>query len=189
MLNKLMISTSAILLTACSASYVSTDYENDVIVDKQQLQDYTQITGKEIAPVDLIEPNLALKMSVLSVTANVSNAQQQPVDSVVNFAIEYIDPNSTGQQSKQQADDQAKQFDIVMLDGQTMPLKVDAVSRDCEEKMCTITQNISFPVTTELLQNSLEHGVKFLLKQQGDDKAELETMIPSRYLTAMFANK
>ena len=184
MFNKLMIATSAVILTACSASYVSTDYENDVIVDKQQLQDYTQIVGKEIAPVDLIEPNLALKMSVLSVTANVSNAQQQPVDSVVNFTIEYVD-HRTGQQSNQQA----KQFDIVMLGDQKISLKVDDVSRDCSEQTCTITQNITFPVTTELLQNSLQHGVKFSLKQQGDDKAELETMIPSRYLTALFANK
>ena len=179
MFNKLAIVTSTILLTACSSYITSTDYENDVIVDKQQQENYTQIIGKEIAPVDLIEPNLALKVSILSVTANVSDAQQQPVDSVVNFTIEYVQPKSE--------DQQMKQYDIVLIDEQKITLKADDVARDCEEQTCTVSQNISFPVATDLLQNSLEHGVKFSLKQQGDDKSELETMIPSRYLTALFA--
>jgi hypothetical protein len=181
MFNKLAIVASTILLSACSSYIASSDYENDVIVDKQQQENYTQIIGKEIAPVDLIEPNLALKVSILSVTANVSDAQQQPVDSVVNFTIEYVQPKSE--------DQQIKQYDIVLIDEQKITLKADDVARDCEEQTCTISQNIAFPVATDLLQNSLEHGVKFSLKQQGDDKSELETMIPSRYLTALFATK
>lgn len=178
MFYKTAMISSLLFLTACSSYTEMSDYENDVIINKQEEQGYTKVTGKDIAPVDLIEPNLALKVSVLSVTANVKNGSSSG-DSEVNFEIEYP--------QKKASEQQTKQFDTVIVDEKTINLNTGEVSQDCNNQTCVISQNISFSVPTKLLQDSTEHGVKFLLKQKGNDNRELETMIPGRYLTALFA--
>ena len=52
-------------------------------------------------------------------------------------------------------------------------VKSVSASPDCDEEKCTVTQRLSFPVVTELVQN-------------GNNEKQLETMIPRRYLTALF---
>lgn len=183
MFKKLSIISSVVFLAACSSSNsVSDNYVDDVVVQKNAQETYTQIIGKEIIPVDLLEHNLALKVSVLDVVANISNDETNPVDSVVNFDIQYSEEN-TGESEQQEF----AKYDSVTVAETEIAVKSESASRDCDEKLCTVSQSLSFPIATDLLQNGQQDGVKFLLQQHDNSEVELETMIPGRYLTALFA--
>jgi len=183
MFKKLSIISSVVLLAACSSSNtVSDNYVDDVVVQKNNQETYTQIVGKEIIPVDLLEHNLALKVSVLDVVANISNDTSNPVDSVVNFELQYSEANTGNSEQQEFA-----KYSTVTIADTSIAVSSESASRDCDDVLCTVTQSLSFPIATELLQNGQQDGVKFLLQQSDNSELQLETMIPGRYLTALFA--
>ena len=182
MFKKLSIISSVVLLAACSSNPVSDNYVDNVVVQKNILDTHTEILGKDIIPVDLLENNLALKISVLDVIANISNDTTQPVASKVSFDIQYSELN----QGNNEEQDFAK-YELVTVAENKIALESISASRDCAEKSCIVTQSFSFPVATELLQNGQQDGMKFLLQQNEKSELQLETMIPGRYLTALFA--
>lgn len=186
MFKKLSIISSFVLLAACSSNPVSDNYVDDVVIQKNTLETHMQIVGKQIIPVDLLENNLALKISVLDVVANIANDSSQPVDSVVNFDIQYSEPKTETPDNASEEQDFPK-YDLVTMTDSPLALDSSSASRDCDDKMCVVTQSFSFPIATELLQTGQQHGVKFLLQQTENDKVQLETMIPARYLTALFS--
>jgi hypothetical protein len=179
MIKKLSIVSSFALLAACSSNPVSDNYVDGVVIQKNVHDTYTQIVGKEIIPVDLLEHNLALKVSVLDVVANIANGSAQPVESVVNFDIQYSEAKNEQQDFVN--------YDLVTVTEMPITLESISASRDCDDKICTVRQSFSFPIATELLQNGQQDGVKFLLEQNENSDLQLETMIPGRYLTALFA--
>lgn len=187
MFKKLSIISSFVLLAACSSNPVSDNYVDDVVVEKNMLETHTQIVGKQIVPVDLLENNLALKISILDVTANVSNDAEQPIESTVNFDIQYSEPKTESDDENSEEQDFPK-YDLITITEMPVTLESLSASRDCDDKMCTVTQSFSFPIDTELLENGQQDGVKFLLQQNDNSELQLETMIPSRYLTALFTN-
>ncbi|PKG38818.1 hypothetical protein [Psychromonas sp. Urea-02u-13] len=186
MFKKLSIISSFALLAACSSNPVSDNYVDDVVIQKNSHDTYTQIVGKEIIPVDLLEHNLALKVSVLDVVANIANDSTQSVESVVNFDIQYSEAKNETNTEKNEQQDFVK-YDLVTVTEMPITLESTSASRDCDDKICTVTQSFSFPIATELLQNGQQDGVKFLLEQNENGELQLETMIPGRYLTALFA--
>lgn len=181
MFKKLSIVSSFVLLAACSSNPVSDNYVDNVVVQKNILETHTEIVGKQIIPVDLLENNLALKISILDVTANMSNDTEQPIDSIVNFDIQYSEPKTENSEHEEFA-----KYDLVTITELQIPLQSESAEKDCDDKMCTITQSFSFPIDTELLENGQQDGVKFLLQQNDNSALQLETMIPARYLTALF---
>ena len=188
MFKKLSIISSFALLAACSSSPVSDNYVDDVVIQKNIMETYTQIVGKEIIPVDLLEHNLALKVSVLDVVANVANDSSQPVASTVNFDIQYSEAKTESNDNNTENNDQQDftKYDLVTITEMQIALESISASRDCGDDMCTVMESFSFPIATELLQNGQQDGVKFLLQQSGNSESQLETMIPARYLTALF---
>ncbi|WP_022942911.1 hypothetical protein [Psychromonas hadalis] len=177
MLKKLSIISSFVFLVACSSNPISDNYADDVVVQKNSLDTHTEIVGKQIIPVDLLENNLALKVSVLNVLASISNDNMQLVDSVVNVTIEYREPKIENREVT---------YNLVTIAEEQISLKSESVARDCDDKTCLVTQSLSFPVATALLENGRQDGVLFILQQSENSDAELETMIPARYLTALF---
>jgi hypothetical protein len=181
MFKKLSIIGSFALLAACSSNFgpdkpISDNYVDDVVIQKNSFETYIQIVGKEIIPIDLIENNLNLKVSILDVVVNVSNDSSQPVESVVNFDIQYSELKSEN-----------AEYSLVTISDNQIALDTISDWRDCDNENCIVTQSFSFSIATELLQNSEQHGVKFLLQQNDNSALQLETMIPGRYLTALFA--
>ena len=77
----------------------------------------------------LLEHNLALKVSVLDVVANISNDSTKPVDSVVNFEIQYSEPKT--ENSDQQT---FAKYELVTISDIQIPLNLEASSQDCGEK-------------------------------------------------------
>lgn len=77
MFKKTTLLGSILLVSACSSNTASTDYVNDVVVQKNAQESYIETVGKDIVPVDLLELNLGLKMSVLSVTAKTATDAKQ----------------------------------------------------------------------------------------------------------------
>jgi hypothetical protein len=180
MFKKLSIISSFALLAACSSNFgsdtpISDNYVDDVVIQKNSLETYTQIVGKEIIPIDLLENNLALKVSVLEVIANVSNDSSQPVKSIVNFDIQYSELKNEN-----------AEYNLVTIADNQVALETISGSRDCDNENCIVTQSFSFPIATHLLQNGQQDGMKFLLQKNNNNALQLETMIPGRYLTALF---
>ena len=77
MFKKTTLLGTILLVSACSSNTASTDYVNDVVVQKNAQESYIETVGKDIVPVDLLELNLGLKMSVLSVTAKTATDAKQ----------------------------------------------------------------------------------------------------------------
>lgn len=170
---------SVALLAGCSSSYVSTNYVDDVVIQKNSSDMNTQIVGKQIVPIDLLENNLALSVSALDVVANVGN--DSSVASTVNFEIEYNAPKTDAQQS-------LSHYDLVTINDTLIEVNTVSSSKSCAEDSCLMKQSLSFPIATDLLINGQQDGVLFLLQSSNDDKPTLETMIPGRYLNALFTN-
>lgn len=191
MFKKTTLLTSILFVSACSSNMVSTDYENDVVVQKNQHEGYVETVGKDIVPVDLLELNLGLKMSVLSVTAKVESTSEdqktQPITSDVFFQIEYMQdkPKSDG------TEQQKKEFDrysVAVVDGVNINLVATDASQSCDEKQCLVAQSFNFPVETAQLESAVIDGLKFsLYETTKNEKLVLETMIPARYINALLA--
>jgi hypothetical protein len=185
MFKKLFVISSFSLLAACSSNPVSTNYVDNVVIHKNNLETYTQLVGKEIVPVDLLEHNLALKISVLDVVANIAHDSEKPVESLVRFEIQYSEANNDNNTESDVQQDFVR-YDLVTVTETPSALNSISASRNCHEEMCIVTQNFSFPIATALLQNGQQNGVKFLLQQSENSNLQLATMIPGRYLTALF---
>lgn len=188
MFKKLSIISSFALLAACSSTSISDNYVDDVVIQKNSLETYTQIVGKQILPVDLLEHNLALKVSVLDVVANIAKDSENPVTSTVNFDIQYSELK-TETNNENSENQEFSKYDLITLTDAPVALESISASRACDDKMCTVTQHFSFPIDTELLKAGQQDGVKFLLQQNDNSELQLETLIPGRYLTALFADK
>lgn len=200
MLKKSALLTSVVLLAACSSPYTEqTDYVDNVIVQKTKHQDYVEIVGKEIIPVDLLELNLGLKVSLLSVTAKVADAdqaaqstEQKPLQSDVAFSIKYTRKKEQMQQTASNSKDKQDfdQYDVALVDGTRVELQSNKVSQSCADKTCTTSQSFTFPVDSSLLQASKVDGLKFKLYETTHrENLVLETMIPGRYISALLAKQ
>lgn len=190
MFKKSALLATVLLLSACSSYTDKTDYMDNVVVKKTQHQDYVEVAGKEIIPVDLLELNLGLKVSLLSVTAKLPSSDSQTQDTLqsdVAFAIEYTrekQPQDASSSEKQSIE----QYNVALVDGTKIDLQANNVSQRCDDKICTVSQSFTFPVSSNLLSSSKEDGLKFkLFETTNNDKLVLETMIPGRYLTALLA--
>lgn len=184
MFKKSALLATVVLLSACSSYTDKTNYVDNVIVKKTQHQDYVEVVGKEIIPVDLLELNLGLKVSLLSVTAKLPSSadSQNPLQSDVAFAIEYTRDKQQSDTEKQEVE----QYNLALVDGTKIDLQSNQVSQRCAESSCTISQSFTFPVNSALLSSSKEDGLKFkLFETTNNDKLVLETMIPGRYISAL----
>lgn len=193
MLKKSTLIASILLVSACSstnmATTASTDYVNDVVVQKNQQQGYVEIVGKDIAPVDLMELNLGLRVSTLSVVANIQDAEDKTaesnvkaINSTVYFDIEYVQEKS----AKETQDNPL--YNVALVDGFDVILMANEATRSCDEKQCVVSQSFNFPVASDLLENSKQDGLKFsLFETSNTNKLVLETMIPARYIDALLA--
>lgn len=172
------------LLCACSSSQnasIGYDYEQDVVTQTTEQEGYTEIVGKAIIPVDLLELNLSLQVSSLAVIAKVDADAEMP-NSDVLIQLEYTHVK------KQEEEEVEREYDTAMVDGVAVALVDNEVSRQCGDTDCVVSQSFTFPVATTLLQNATQDGVAFsLLAASQDELLTLETMIPGRYLTALFA--
>lgn len=178
MFKKLSIISAVVLLSACSSAPESNSYSDNAVIQTNNQATYTQIIGKQIIPVDLLEHNLALQVSLLNVMANISNDSSAAIDSIVNFEIQYKQDKNEQQE--------VTSYDLVTVGEQQVALQSNSTSQNCDEQMCVVTQQLSFPVSTELLISGQQNGVQFLLQQTNSEQV-LETMIPSRYLSALFS--
>ncbi|MDA7746109.1 hypothetical protein N8878_02110 [Psychromonas sp.] len=187
MLKKSTLLASILLVSACSSNTVTSNYVDDVVVNKIQKQDHVEVVGKQIIPVDLLELNLSLKMNILSVTANVDSTTEQSssgtesTKSTVFFQIQYAEDNKT-------QNEKVSQYSVALVDGTDVALASDKATEKCDKTQCVVSQSFSFPVETALLEKSVDNGLYFsLLKASKDANLTLETMIPGRYLTALLA--
>lgn len=191
MLKKSALLASILLISACSSpNTVSTDYVNDVVVQKNQQQGYVEIIGKQIVPVDLLELNLGLKVSTLSVVANIEDTADKTTESNVKainsevfFQIEYA------QEKAQSESEEIRQYNVALVDGVDVILLANEVTRRCDETQCIVSQSFNFPVASDLLKKSTVDGLKFsLFETTNNNKLVLETMIPARYIRALLAS-
>ena len=178
MLKKSSIIGTFIFIAACSSTPVSNEYDKDAVVGKNIVEGHTQIVGKKIVPIGLLENNLGLSISELNVVVSIGHSQTKEIESKINVEIEYSEVNT---------DSRKPNYDVVMIDDLSILLEEGDISRDCNNETCVVTQRLSFPIETALLENGQKDGVRFILLQSEKTDAQLETMIPGRYLTALFS--
>jgi len=139
MFKKTALVASILLVSACSSYDDSkTDYVNDVVVQKTQQQDYVEIVGKDIIPVDLLELNLGLKVSLLSVTARVDSDTN---NQAVNTSIESASTSISASPSTNAASNKTSLMSDVFFDieyeykkaSQTSETKVEKEAKAAEE--------------------------------------------------------
>jgi hypothetical protein len=78
-------------------------------------------------------------------------------------------------------------FTKVILNQRITPLKVTGFSKECDDEKCVFAQEISFEVGTQLLIEGQKDGFAFYLDKENQQGQSLGTMIPARYLTALFS--
>jgi len=204
MLKKIFVAGSLSFLSACSST-PSSDYATDAVTSTASAENGdTQITGKKIIPIDLFEQNLNLKVSSLFITATVSD-DATLAKSTVSFEIEYQEPKTEPTQTSTEATTEtdvamndkeseeaqapipASAYTKVILNQRITPLEVSGFSKECDDEKCVITQDVSFEVDTQLLVDAQKDGFAFYLEKESKTGKALGTMIPARYLSALFS--
>ena len=176
MLNKLLPLLLLSLITGCSSDSDTTDYENDIIESKSTSNNVTQLVGRKITPVALLEKNLNLSISTLYIEANIPTGEKHAF-STVYFEFEYSEPSSKNKK--------AIQFDQTLIGNQKVKAQFKNASNDCSAGSCTFYQRVNFPISFKKLESSRKDGLVFLLKQTKNRSVELGVMIPGRYITAL----
>ncbi|TEW55576.1 hypothetical protein E2R68_04090 [Psychromonas sp. RZ22] len=146
MFKKSTLLASILLVSACSNT-ATTNYVDDVVASKTENQDYVEVVGKDIIPVDLLELNLSLKISVLSVTAKIDPAAErtQPDPVIIipakdEMALE-SDKKATKESKKQSTADAEKAAADAQIADQEAPVNPNA-----DKNISTVNFQIDYTV-------------------------------------------
>ena len=135
MLKKLLLVSSLGLLSACSSTHeedasttntMETSGSESMSADETKSTDVRIGTGDEITPVNLLEENLSLTESILSVTVGESK-------STINFSIEYSIPQ-TDQKESDSEESLINSYQTVVLNSQLLEHKLQALIKKKEEE-------------------------------------------------------
>lgn len=161
---------SIILLSGCSTLSTDDDFSNAISsVDKRA--DYISVQAKGITPISnkSVGGNVIKNISQLVANYPLNSAVNVP-SSYMTVKLNYIKAHS--------------EYDSVTINGQKLPVETVAPSDETCSEHCTITQHISFPIDNDLIEQSAQRGLTYLV-QNANGASQLSFSIPSGYFQAI----
>lgn len=133
---------------------------------------YIEVLGEKLTPDNLSADGHGVLESTLFITAN--------------FAADELAPSSKLQMTLAYFENY-RPYEFVIVDGQKTALKESKVSTSFCNEHCTATQYFNFPISNELLLQSVADGLIFEL-QNNNGSNKLIFSVPGGYIKALLSS-